>query len=160
MSAPALNASVRGPTVPVIVRLVNAARPFSSVSTLSVPPSVPPPEAIDTVTAVPLTLTAFPARSWSWTAGCGVKTTAFCTMAAGSVAMANFATGPALSVIVALVSGSRAPVPMRSRYAPTGPLNSRPLKVATPLASVVAVALVNVTPPGPVAIVAVTTTPA
>ena len=58
VSAPALNASVRGPTVPVIVRLVNAASPFWSVTTVSVPPSVPPPEAIEAVTGVPLTVTA------------------------------------------------------------------------------------------------------
>ena len=47
------NASVRSPASPVIVRSVKVTRPWASVGAAVAPPSVPLPEAIDAVTAVP-----------------------------------------------------------------------------------------------------------
>ena len=58
VSSVAVNCSVRGPTAPVIIRPVKVAAPDPSVFTVSTPPSVPPPDAIDTVTATPDWLTA------------------------------------------------------------------------------------------------------
>jgi len=50
----ALKPRVRGPTVPVMDRLVNTAVPAVFVVAVAVPPSVPPPDAITAVTVVPL----------------------------------------------------------------------------------------------------------
>ena len=50
----ALKPRVRGPTVPMMDRLVNTAVPAELVVAVAVPPSVPPPEAIAAVTVVPL----------------------------------------------------------------------------------------------------------
>src|SRR5437667_7372592 len=58
------------------------------------------------------------------------------------------------------VAGVRLPLSNRSVYLPADPLIARPLNVAAPLASVVAVALLSVAPAGPEAITAVTGTPA
>src|SRR5574342_936076 len=74
--------------------------------------------------------------------------------------MANLVAGPVVRLIefdVALVR----PPPLKSRvYVPTSPLIASPPNVATPLALVVAVALVSDgVPPGLVAIVAVISVP-
>ena len=50
----ALKPRVRGPTVPMMDRLVNTAVPAELVVAVAVPPSVPPPDAIAAVTVVPL----------------------------------------------------------------------------------------------------------
>ena len=47
--------SVRSPTSPVIMRLVNDARPAAVPVAVAVPPSVPPPDAMDAVTTTPAT---------------------------------------------------------------------------------------------------------
>lgn len=57
--------SVREPAVPEIDRLLNVATPPASVDTLVVPPSVPPPVRMLTVTATPDWLTALPPASRS-----------------------------------------------------------------------------------------------
>ena len=56
---------VRSPAVPVTERFVNVAAPLALVLTVAPPPSVPPPVAIDAVTATPAWLTALFAASRS-----------------------------------------------------------------------------------------------
>jgi hypothetical protein len=59
VSPGALNVSVWLPVVAVMDRFVNVATPEAFVVAVSVPPSVPPPEAIAAVTTTPLLLTAW-----------------------------------------------------------------------------------------------------
>ena len=105
----AVNSMVREPTVPVIARLENADVPPASVDTVSVPPNVPPPEAMAAVTPVPPRLTGLPASSWSCTTGCCGKGTSFATVADGSVVSASFVAVPAESAIAVAVSGTSVP---------------------------------------------------
>src|SRR2546430_12508801 len=90
--------SVCGPAVPLIDRFVNRAAPLALVLMSTVPPSVPPPEAIDARTVMPNWLTGFPEASCSWMTGCWRKATPLCTVADGCVVIASFATGPAVAV--------------------------------------------------------------
>jgi hypothetical protein len=68
VAEPAVNRSVRGPTVPTMARLPNVARPDAFVVAVSVPPIVPPPVAIDAVTTAPGM--SVPAASRTSTEGC------------------------------------------------------------------------------------------
>jgi len=58
---------------PVILRSVNFARPVASVVAVKVPPRVPVPEAIETVTTMPLWLIVAFEPSRSWIHGCWAK---------------------------------------------------------------------------------------
>ena len=53
VNVPDVNDSVRSPAVPLIDRFVNVATPLEFVVAVSVPPSVPPPDAIAAVTTTP-----------------------------------------------------------------------------------------------------------
>src|SRR2546429_4401397 len=90
--------SVCGPAVPLIDRFVNSAAPLALVLMSTVPPSVPPPEAIVALTVMPSWLTGLPEASCSWMTGCCRKATPLCTVADGCVVIASFATGPAVAV--------------------------------------------------------------
>ena len=79
----ALKLSVRLPMTPVIDRLVKVATPAALVSTVVVPPSVPPPAAMETVTPTPDWFTAFPAASRSWMIGCWANATLLAAAADG-----------------------------------------------------------------------------
>src|SRR5579885_1517466 len=57
------NANVLVPIVPVMERFVNVATPLAFVFTVTVPPSVPPPDAIDAVTPTFCWLTLLPETS-------------------------------------------------------------------------------------------------
>ena len=102
-----VNRSVRAPTVPVILRSVNDATPEELVLRVSVPPSVPSPEAIAAVIAVPPWLTLLPAASWIRTTGCGDSGTPFCAVVPGGVVMASFAAGPAVTTKLELLTEAR-----------------------------------------------------
>lgn len=66
----AVNLRVRAPVVPVIARLANVAAPLAFVVAVRVPPSVPPPVEMDTVTTIPACVTALLAASRNCTTGC------------------------------------------------------------------------------------------
>ena len=69
-----LKTSVRPPVVPVIESPAKVARPAASLLSVAVPPRVPPPLLIATVTdRTPAT--GLPAASWTCTAGCWTKAT-------------------------------------------------------------------------------------
>jgi hypothetical protein len=83
VSPGAANCSVRTPVAPVIDRLVNAATPLEFVTAESVPPSEPPPDAIDAVTLTPAVPTGLFEESCNCTAGCGENTALFAAVAGG-----------------------------------------------------------------------------
>ena len=159
VSPAALKLNVRSPAVPLIARLVKAATPLPFVVAVSVPPSVPPPVAIAAVTVTPAWLTALPAPSRNRTAGCRANTTPLCAVAEGCVVTVRWSAGPAVSVIVPEVTGVSPVALKRSVRFPTVPLIARSVKVAAPVPLVVAVSVPPRVPP-PVAIAAVTVTPA
>ena len=90
--------SVRMPENPAIARSVNAATP-STVGTVVVPVSVPPPLAMNTETAVPVSSTGLPDASWSRTTGCWAKGIPFSAIADGCVRSASCDGGPAINSI-------------------------------------------------------------
>ena len=61
----AVKERVRSPDVPVIIRLMNGATPEALVVIVTVPPRVPPPEAIAAETSTPAELTALSEASRS-----------------------------------------------------------------------------------------------
>src|SRR6185503_11071622 len=75
---PDVKLRVRFPVVPVILRLLNVARPLALVVAVIVPPSVPPPLAIAAVITTPDCDTRLFPPSRSWMAGCCAKATPFC----------------------------------------------------------------------------------
>ena len=101
-----------------------------------------PPLATDTVTA--WFGTGFPERSATVTTGTVEKVPPLCTVAAGWVVIVAEEARPAATVM--LVEGTLTTVPAANWrvLAPVTPVATRPEKVATPLALVVAVPLVNV----------------
>lgn len=68
-----LKLRVRLPTVPLIDRLVKIAAPLALEVAVSVPPRVPPPEAIAAVTTIPLT--GLFEASFTATTGCWANAT-------------------------------------------------------------------------------------
>src|SRR5262245_1045179 len=102
-----VNRSVRVPTAPVILRSVNDATPEVLVLAVSIPPKVPPPDAIAAVITLPAWLTLLPAASWSWTTGCGDSGMPICAVVPGGVVRTNLAAGPAVTTKLELVTGAR-----------------------------------------------------
>src|SRR5438067_8386914 len=113
--------SVCGPAVPLIDRFVNRAAPLELVLMSTVPPSVPPPEAIDARTVMPNWLTGLPEASCSWMTGCWRKATPLCTVADGCVVIASFATGPAVAVAVNVTGLPVMPLPAAVAVSVFGP---------------------------------------
>src|SRR5438552_2739558 len=154
--------SVCGPAVPLIDRFVNRAEPLALVLMSTVPPSVPPPEAIDARTVMPNWLTGFPEASCSWMTGCWRKATPPCTVADGCVVIASFATGPAVAVAVNVTGLPVMPLPAAVAVSVLGPAvvpRVHEVKAAIPPAPVVT-GVVGLTLPLPAAGANVTTTPA
>ena len=154
----ALKLSVRLPMTPVIDRSVNIAAPAALVSTVVVPPSAPPPVAMETVTPTPAWFTALPTPSRSWMIGCWANATPLVAAAEGCVVMVSWVAPPAVTVIVPEVTPATAGALKFTVRSPAAPVMDRLKKVAAPLALVLAVSVPPSTPP-PVAIVAVTTVP-
>src|SRR5439155_1117671 len=150
---------VRSPAVPVIARFVKVAAPVPVVVAVSVPPKDPPPVAIAAVTVTPAWLTRLPLASWSWITGCRAKATPLCAVLDGSVVTVSCVPVPAVIVTVAELTPV-SPVAEKLRVrSPAVPAIARLVKVATPVPVVVALR-VPPSVPAPVAIVAVTVTPA
>ena len=80
--------SVRSPIVPVMARPLKVATPFASVVAVRVPPNVPSPDAMATVTTTPASATV-PEASRSWILGCVAKATPLAADADGAVVIAN-----------------------------------------------------------------------
>src|SRR4051812_41164120 len=85
--------SVRGPAVPAIKRLVNAATPEALVW-LTLPVSVPPPALIDAMTATLATAAGFPNMSCNATDDGVAKGERLATVAGGDATNTSFAGGP------------------------------------------------------------------
>ena len=154
--------SVCGPAVPLIDRFVNSAAPLALVLMSTVPPSVPPPEAIVALTVMPSWLTGLPEASCSWMTGCCRKATPLCTVADGCVVIASFATGPAVAVAVKLTGLPVMPPPAAVAVSVLGPAvvpRVHEVKAAIPPAPVVT-GVVGLTLPLPAAGANVTATPA
>src|SRR5437762_1078867 len=154
--------SVCGPAVPLIDRFVNRAAPLSLVLMSTVPPSVPPPEAIDARTVMPNWLTGLPEASCSWMTGCWRKATPLCTVADGCVVIASFATGPAVAVAVNVTGLPVMPLPAAVAVSVFGPAvvpRVHEVRAAIPPAPVVTGG-VGLTLPLPAAGANVTATPA
>src|SRR6185436_12935362 len=154
----AVKTSVRAPAAPVITRLLNVATPLALVVAVVVPPSAPAPEAIAAVTTTPDWLTALPAPSRSWIAGCWANAVPLTAAADGCVVIDSAEAAAALIVTVDDVTALIPDAVNCSAYAPM-PEMFKPENVATPLAFVVAVVVPPSVPPVPLAIAAVTTTP-
>ena len=108
----ALNRRVRGPGDPVMRRSVKTACPLAPVVRVVVPPRVPPPLAMATVTAMPLCETASPEASRSWTTGCRESGSPLTAVAAGWVVSESDAAGPgpaALTTMLPEVTGESDP---------------------------------------------------
>ena len=159
VSVPLAKRRVRGPTNPPIDRFVKVATPEALVTMVATPPSVPPPDAIDAVTVTPACNTALAPASTSWTTGCGASGEPASALVAGCVVMRSAAATPAVMLTVFDVTAVRTPSPNCSVRIPTAPVIVRFAKVATPVASDVAV-VVPPRVPGPLAIVAVAVWPA
>ena len=152
--------SVRGPTVPVIRNPLKIAAPVALVTTVAVPPSVPPPLEMLAVTVTPESATGFPAPSCNCTTGCAAKTALLAAVEDGAVLIAICAAVPDAIAIVADVSVGMLSASKASVYTLLGPLIANVANVATPAALVLDVAPATVAPPGPLATVAVTFVPA
>src|SRR5262245_25289961 len=96
LSPGALKLSVRLPLEPLIDRLVKPARPSLVEVAGVVPPSVPPPEPIATVTTTPST-GLFEASRTRIT-GCWASTVPLCAEADGWVWMVSWLAGPAVTL--------------------------------------------------------------
>ena len=158
MSEVALKFNSRSPVTPVIDRSVKVATPAALVSTVVVPPSVPPPVAMETVTPTPAWLTALPAASRSWSAGCWAKTTLLAAAADGWLVSERRAAAPTLMAIGFEVAPASVGTRKFSVRSPAVPVMDRSRKVAAPLTLVIAVSVPPSVPP-PVAIAAVPSTP-
>src|SRR5687768_9107329 len=101
------NARVRLPTSPEIERSVKLATPAASVFTVAVPPRVPPPLAMATVTGTPLFATAVPAASRSWSTGWGESCDPLAAVAPGWVVILSWLGGAAVTAIAAEVTEAR-----------------------------------------------------
>src|SRR5256884_519972 len=140
---------------------LNVAAPLASVvavALLSVAPAGP--DAITAVTTRSAPPAGLPAPSRTWSTGCGLNAAPLVAVGEGSVVIVSWVAVPAPSVIVPVLPALGAPLSTRFLYPPAARVIARPLNVAAPLASVVAVALLSVAPAGPEAITAVTGTPA
>src|SRR5436309_11613194 len=154
--------SVCGPAVPLIDRFVNSAVPLALVLMFTVPPSVPPPEAIVAVTVMSIWLTGLPEASCSWMTGCWRKATPLCTVADGWVVIASLAAGPAVAVAVNVTGLPVMPLPAAVAVNVLGPAvvpRVHEVRAAIPLAPVVT-GVVGLTLPLPAAGANVTATPA
>ena len=155
-----LKPSVKLPGVPVIESPANVATPRALVTTLVAPPSTPPtPEAITAVTVKPATLTALPAASRTWSTGCSANATPLAAVAEGCVLIVTCVAVPgakARTLEMTLVYPAELKI---SVWFPMAPVIAKSVKIATPLALVVAVGPPP-SVPAPLAIAAVTTTPA
>ena len=117
------------------------------------------PDAIVAVTTVPLWLTGLPLTSWTWSTGCCANAAPLCAVFEGWVVMPSWVATPAvMEIVVDVAAASPEALKLRVR-SPTVPVIDRSVKLATPLAFVVAVSVPPSVPP-PVAIAAVTVTPA
>src|SRR2546426_445536 len=140
---------------------LNVAAPLATVvavALLNVAPAGP--EAITAVTGTPAPPAGLSAPSRTWSTGCGLNAAPLAAVAGGSVVIVNWVAVPAPSVTVPEVAGVRLFFSNLRRPPRATPFPARPLFRSAPLATVVAVALLNVAPAGPVAITAVTVTPA
>ncbi len=99
---------VRTPGSPPMDRLVNRATPELSVVTVTVPPSVPPPDFIPAVTATLGFATTLPDASTSWTVGCIGNRAPGATNAEGWVTILRPEAAPADSTMVPDVAPSTA----------------------------------------------------
>src|SRR5712692_11594517 len=151
--------SVRLPAVPVIESPVKLATPVAVVVAVSVPPNVPPPVAIAAVTTTPLWLTALPLASRTWITGCWANAAPLGTVAEGCVVTVSWVAAPAVIVTAVELTLVRPVAEKLSVRLPAVPVIARLVKAATPVPLVVAVSVPPNVPP-PVAIAAVTTTPA
>src|ERR1043166_9053968 len=158
VSPVALKLKVRSPATPVIDRFVKLATPLPFVVAVSVPPSVPPPVAIAAVTVTPVWLTALPLASRSCTTGCCADAAPLWALLDGCVVMLSWLAAPAAMLMVAEVAGVSPVAEKVNVRSPAAPVIDRFVKLATPLAFVVAVSVPPRVPP-PVAIVAVTFPP-
>src|SRR5688500_874474 len=122
------------------------ATPAALVVAVVVPPNVPPPVRIATVTTTPDCATGLLDASRSCTTGCTAKGTPFCAVGDGWVVRESRLPPPAPTVMAVLVAGVRAPLLNVSVELPAGPLRVAALNVAAPDADVVAVPPPNVTP--------------
>ena len=157
-TAGALKFRVRSPAAPLMVRLKKVAAPAALVSTVVVPPSAPPPVAMETVTPTPAWFTAFPTPSRSWMIGCWANATPLVAAPDGCVVMVSWVAPPTVTVIVPEVTPATAGALKFTVRSPAAPVMDRLKKIAAPLALVVAVS-VPPSVPLPVAIAAVTTVP-
>src|SRR2546428_720116 len=150
--------SVFGPAIVLRVQDVTVAIPSTPVGVGVVGSTVPLFAPVANVTSTPGT--GLPLASRTITEG--REATAVPAGADWMVRLllAIDAGWPAVSVIVPDTALAKPVASKRSGQPPAGPLIARPLNVAAPLASVVAVALLNVAPAGPEAITAVTGTSA
>src|SRR3989441_312196 len=159
VSAVAEKFRVRSPAVPLMDKLAKLATPVPVVVAVSVPPNVPLPVAIAAVTTTPAWLTGFPAPSRNRKSGWWGKRAALGARGDVTEVTVSWVAAPAVIVMavdVTLVSPVAEKLSVRS---PAVPLIARLVKDATPLPVVVAVSVPPNVPP-PVAITAVTTTPA
>jgi hypothetical protein len=144
-AAPAVNARVRAPAVPVAASPANVATPLAFVVAVPLVKVRALPVATDTVT---LWLgTGFPDPSVTVTTGTVAKTTPLCTVADGWVLIVTVVGVPAFTVTVLEAALTAAPAVKWSVRAPVTPVAARPVKVATPEPLLVAVPLVKVSAP-------------
>jgi len=117
------------------------------------------PVATTAVTPVPVSLTALPLTSWSWTTGCWVNATPLCALFDGAVVSASFVAAPAVPVAVK-VTGLPDNVPdvAVSVFVPAVGLSVHEVRAAIP-SDPVLTGVVGVTVPLPAAGVNVTATP-
>src|SRR5205807_2060134 len=111
------------------------------------------------VTPVPVSLTALPLTSWSWTTGCWVNATPLCALFDGAVVSASFVAAPAVPVAVK-VTGLPDNVPdvAVSVFVPAVGLSVHEVRAAIP-SDPVLTGVVGVTVPLPAAGLNVTATP-
>ena len=127
--------------MPVIARSVKVATPEALVVATSVPPRVPPPEASAAVTFTPAWPPRCPPASRSWSTGCWAKAAPLAAVAEGCVVMPSWVAAPAAMVTVPDVTPVRPGALKLSVRSPAPPVMARLVKLATPLALVVAVSV-------------------
>jgi hypothetical protein len=153
VSVPDVKLKVCAPE-PAMLRLLNVATPLEFVVAVSVPPSVPDPLALLTVTVTPDVLTLLPPASFRRTAALNVAP--LLTDVGGCVDIAN-CDAVAATVIVDDVAWVT-PLAVNFSVCAPEPVIDRPLNVATPVLLVATVA-VPFSVPVPDAIATVTFTP-
>ncbi len=155
-----VNCSVRAPTVPAIDRPAKVARPFASLFTVAVPPSVPPPDAIAAVTDL-IPGTALPKASRTWTVGCCPKTTPFAAVVEGCRTITSWVAAPGAPVAMKVTGFGVMPPGAAVAVSELGPAtvpSVHEIAVAMPEALVVTAATGRTDPP-PLATANVTETP-